>query len=105
MGYYNPIYHMGAAAFAKGAAAAGVDGVIVVDLPPEEAEEFDVHLRPNGLHLIFLTAPTSSDQRLPTIVRRASGFLYYVAIAGITGTKTADSQAVRAAVQRLRRHS
>ncbi|TAL01782.1 MAG: tryptophan synthase subunit alpha [Rhodospirillaceae bacterium] len=105
MGYYNPIYHMGPAVFAKAAVAAGVDGVIVVDLPPEEAEELDVHLRPLGLHLIFLTAPTSGDQRLPTIVRRASGFIYHVAVTGITGTKSADEHAVGDAVKRLRRHT
>jgi tryptophan synthase alpha chain len=105
MGYYNPIYKMGPAAFAAAAAAAGADGVIVVDLPPEEAEELDVHLRAHGLHFIFLAAPTSSDRRLPAIVSRASGFLYYVAVAGITGTKSADAAAVEAAVARLRRHT
>jgi tryptophan synthase alpha chain len=105
MGYYNPIYRMGGAAFAKEAVAAGVDGVIIVDLPPEEAEELDVHLRAAGLHLIFLTAPTSSDARLPAIVSRASGFVYYVAVTGITGTKSADDKAVAEAVQRLRRHT
>jgi tryptophan synthase alpha chain len=105
MGYYNPIYHMGPEAFAKEAAAAGVDGAIVVDLPPEEAEELDVHLRAQRLHLVFLTAPTSSDGRLPAIVGRASGFVYYVSVTGITGTKTADESAVQAAVARLRRHT
>jgi tryptophan synthase alpha chain len=105
MGYYNPIYRMGGEIFAKAAVAAGVDGVIVVDLPPEESEELDVHLRAHGLHLIFLTAPTSSDQRLPTIVQRASGFVYHVAVTGITGTKSADVDAVESAVARLRRHT
>ena len=105
MGYYNPIYRMGPAVFTTAAADAGVDGVIVVDLPPEESEELEVHLRPVGLHLIFLAAPTSSDQRLPAIVSRATGFLYYVAVTGITGTKSAEAQAVREAVARLRRHT
>ena len=105
MGYYNPIYVMGPAKFAEQAAAAGADGVIVVDLPPEEAEELDVHLRANRLHFIFLTAPTSSDERLPAIIARASGFLYYVAVAGITGTKSAEEFAVKDAVARLRRHT
>jgi tryptophan synthase alpha chain len=105
MGYYNPIYHYGTQEFAENAAKAGVDGVIVVDLPPEEAEELNVHLRANAIHIIFLTAPTSSDERLPTILKQASGFVYYVAIAGITGTATADEQAVKAAVARLRRHT
>lgn len=105
MGYYNPIYRYGPQEFAEHASNAGVDGVIVVDLPPEEAEELDVHLRANNIHLIFLTAPTSSDARLPAIVGRASGFVYYVAIAGVTGTATADEHAVRKAVARLRKHT
>lgn len=105
MGYYNPIYHFGPQEFAEQAARAGVDGVIVVDLPPEEAEELDVHLRANNIHLIFLAAPTSSDARLPVIVSRASGFVYYVSITGITGTATADEHAVAKAVARLRKHT
>ena len=105
MGYYNPIYHYGDQEFAEAAARAGVDGVIVVDLPPEEAEELNVHLRANDIHMIFLTAPTSSDERLPTILAQASGFVYYVAIAGITGTASADEQGVKSAVERLRRHT
>ena len=105
MGYYNPIYHYGVQEFAEHAAAAGVDGVIVVDLPPEEADELTVHLRANNMHMIFLTAPTSPDQRLPTIFEKASGFVYYVSITGITGTATADELAVKAAVERLRGHT
>ena len=105
MGYYNPIYHYGPQEFAQDAAAAGVDGVIVVDLPPEESQELDVHLRANNLHMIFLTAPTSSDERLPTILANARGFIYHVAIAGITGTKSADEKLVKDAVKRLRQHT
>jgi tryptophan synthase alpha chain len=105
MGYYNPIYRYGAQEFAQDAAAAGVDGVIVVDLPPEEADELTVHLASNSMHKIFLTAPTSTDRRLPAILRKASGFLYYVSITGITGTTAADEAAVKDAVARLRRHT
>ena len=105
MGYYNPIYHYGAQEFAQDAAAAGVDGVIVVDLPPEEAEELNVPLRANNLHMIFLAAPTSSDERLPAILEHASGFLYYVSITGITGTRTADEDVVKKAVARLRKQT
>ncbi len=105
MGYYNPIYHYGPQEFAQDAAAAGVDGVIVVDLPPEEADELTVHLRANAMHMIFLTAPTSSDQRLPVILRQASGFVYHVAVTGVTGTASADADAVKDAVARLRRHT
>ena len=105
MGYYNPIYHYGAQEFAQDAATAGVDGVIVVDLPPEEAEELNVHLRANNLHMIFLAAPTSSDERLPAILKHASGFLYYVSITGITGTRAADEDAIKDAVARLRKQT
>lgn len=105
MGYYNPIYHYGDQEFAEAAARAGVDGVIVVDLPPEESEELHVHLRANDIHMIFLTAPTSSDERLPMILNKASGFVYYVAITGITGTASANEEAVKAATARLRRQT
>lgn len=105
MGYYNPIYHYGDQEFAEAAAKAGVDGVIVVDLPPEEAEELNVHLRANDIHMIFLTAPTSSDERLPMILEKASGFVYYVAITGITGTASANENAVKSAMERLHRHT
>ena len=79
--------------------------MIVVDLPPEEAEELNIYLRASGVHMIFLTAPTSSDERLPAILKHASGFIYYVSVAGVTGTKSADEQGVRHAVARLRRHT
>jgi tryptophan synthase alpha chain len=103
MGYYNPIYRYGAEAFAKDAAAAGVDGLIIVDLPPEEDPELAEPLRRAGLDLVRFSAPTSDAARLPKIVERASGFLYYAAITGITGTRSAEAGAVRTAVARLRR--
>ena len=103
MGYYNPIYRYGALAFAQDAAAAGVDGVIVVDLPPEEDAELTLPARAAGLDFVRLATPTSDEARLPTILEGAGGFLYYVAIAGITGTRSADREAVAAAVGRLRR--
>jgi len=105
MGYYNPIYRYGAEAFARDAAAAGVDGLIVVDLPPEEDAELAGPARAAGLDLVRLATPTSDDRRLPVILERASGFLYYVAIAGITGTRSADAASVATAVARLRRHT
>jgi tryptophan synthase alpha chain len=103
MGYYNPIYRYGAEAFARDAAAAGVDGLIIVDLPPEEDPELADPARKAGLDLVRLATPTSDAVRLPTIVERASGFVYYVAIAGITGTRSADAVAVREAVARIRK--
>ena len=103
MGYYNPIYRYGAEAFAKDAAAAGVDGLIIVDLPPEEERELADPAQAAGLDLVRLATPTSDEQRLPMIVERASGFVYYVAIAGITGTRSADAASVRTAVTRIRR--
>ncbi len=103
MGYYNPIYRYGAEAFARDAAAAGVDGVIVVDLPPEEDAELTVPMRAAGLDFVRLATPTSDDRRLPSIIRQAGGFIYYVAIAGITGTRSADAAEVATAVARLRR--
>ena len=103
MGYYNPIYRYGPESFAKDAAAAGVDGVIVVDLPPEEDAELTEPARAAGLDFIRLATPTSDDRRLPKIVEDASGFIYYVAVAGITGTRSAAAADVDAAVARLRR--
>ncbi len=105
MGYYNPIYIHGVEAFVTDAKAAGVDGLIIVDLPPEEVDELWVPARDAGIDFIFLTAPTSDDARLPVIVERASGFLYYVSITGITGTKSAAVADVDEAVRRIRRHT
>jgi tryptophan synthase alpha chain len=103
MGYYNPIYRYGAEAFASDAVAAGVDGVIIVDLPPEEDAELSFPAHAAGLDVIRLATPTSDEQRLPLILEHASGFIYYVAIAGITGTRSAAAADVVAAVTRLRR--
>ncbi len=103
MGYYNPIYRYGPEAFARDAVEAGVDGVIVVDLPPEEDAELARPARAAGLDFVRLATPTSDDARLPRIVAQAGGFIYYVAIAGITGTRSADAAEVAAAVARLRR--
>ncbi len=105
MGYYNPIYIHGAEAFAADAKAAGVDGLIVVDLPPEEVDELWKPAREAGIDFIFLTAPTSDDKRIPKIVERASGFVYYVSIAGITGTRSADVADVKKSVQRIRKYT
>ena len=103
MGYYNPIYRYGADAFARDAVAAGVDGAIIVDLPPEEDAELAGPARAAGLDIVRLATPTSDEARLPAIVAHASGFIYYVAIAGITGTRSAEAASVRQAVARLRR--
>jgi tryptophan synthase alpha chain len=103
MGYYNPIYRYGTDVFARDAVAAGVDGAIIVDLPPEEGAELAGPARAAGLDIVRLATPTSDEARLPAIVTHASGFLYYVAITGITGTRSADAASVHAAVARLRR--
>ncbi|MBL8670696.1 MAG: tryptophan synthase subunit alpha [Alphaproteobacteria bacterium] len=105
MGYFNPILAYGPDKFARDAAASGADGIICVDLPPEEADELAPPLAAHGLDLIRLATPTSSDARLPAIVGGASGFLYYVSILGITGTKSASAPALDEAVARLRRHT
>jgi tryptophan synthase alpha chain len=105
MGYYNPVYAWGPERFCADAAKAGVDGLILVDLPPEEADELLPHCRANDIDFIFLTTPTSDDARLPVIVGHASGFVYYVSIAGITGTASASTQAIADAVARIKRHT
>ncbi|MDE0800298.1 MAG: tryptophan synthase subunit alpha [Rhodospirillaceae bacterium] len=102
MGYYNPIYRYGPAEFAQAAANAGVDGVIIVDLPPEEAEELNQNLREHNLHMIFLAAPTTDITRLPRVLDHASGFVYYVAVKGVTGTKSADMTEVGARIAEMR---
>jgi len=105
MGYMNPLVSWGFTAFAAAAAEAGVDGVIVVDCPPEEADPLADALEAHGMSLIFLTTPTTDDRRLPTVIRRASGFVYYVSVAGVTGVKEADAQAVAPNVERIRKAS
>ena len=102
MGYLNPIETHGYEAFARDAAAAGVDGLIVVDCPPEEADPLVDALDAAGVALIRLATPTTDDERLKVVVRRTSGFVYYVSVAGVTGVKEADASAVAPSVQRVR---
>ena len=105
MGYFNVLFAYGVDRFMRDASAAGADGVIVVDLPPEEAGEAAPQAAAQGLDFIRLATPTSDDKRLPRILEGASGFLYYVSILGITGTRSVDHDAVREAMARLRRHT
>ena len=102
MGYYNPIYTYGTARFAREAKESGVDGLIIVDLPPEEDQEFHDPANDVGLDLIRLVTPTTDDKRLQTILSGASGFLYYVAIAGVTGTASADVNQLKPRLDHLR---
>lgn len=102
MGYYNPFYIYGADRFVADAKAAGVDGLIIVDLPPEEDEELCLPARAAGLDFIRLATPTTDDDRLPVVVQNTSGFVYYVSVAGVTGGATGEGGAVREAVTRLR---
>jgi tryptophan synthase alpha chain len=102
MGYYNPIYVYPAAAFLKDAATAGVDGLIVVDLPPEEDEELRPAAREAGLNFIRLATPTTDAKRLPAVLANSSGFVYYVSIAGITGTAAPDATKVAAHIARIK---
>ncbi|HEY2068497.1 MAG TPA: tryptophan synthase subunit alpha [Rhizomicrobium sp.] len=102
MGYYNPIHAYGTARFAKDAAAAGVDGLITVDLPPEEDEVLRAPASAHGIDVVRLATPTTDEARLATILNGASGFLYYVSIAGVTGTKSYAQDDVRQAVERLK---
>lgn len=102
MGYYNPIHAYGTARFARDVAAAGVDGLIVVDLPVEEDEVLRVPAKAQGVDLIRFVTPTTDDDRLKRIVADASGYLYYVSVAGVTGTKAVPEEEVRAAMARVR---
>ncbi len=102
MGYFNSIYARGIDRFCAEAARAGVDGLIVVDLPPEEADELLAPARAAGLALIFLAAPTTDAARLPVVLEKAGGFVYYVSVTGVTGTASASEEAVGAAVARLK---
>jgi tryptophan synthase alpha chain len=103
MGYYNPIHSWGPERFCADAAAAGVDGLIVVDLPPEEDAELRAPADAAGLRVVRLATPTTDDARLPAVLKGASGFVYHVSIAGITGAASADEASVAAAVARLKR--
>lgn len=105
MGYLNPLFSAGYSAFAARAAEAGIDGLICVDCPPEEADDLTDALEANGLSLIRLATPTSDDKRLVTLVKRTSGFVYYVSVAGVTGVKAADASAVAPAVARVKKAS
>lgn len=105
MGYYNPIYAYGVDTFLVDAKAAGIDGLIIVDLPPEEDEELCIPALRAGVNFIRLATPTTDDHRLPTVLNNTSGFVYYVSILGITGTKTVQEDAVREAVARIKRHT
>jgi len=105
MGYLNPILSLGVGQFAREATAAGVDGVIIVDCPPEEADPVLAAFDPLGLALVRLATPTTDAARLPAVVRRTTGFVYYVSVAGVTGGKAADAAAIAPAVDQVRRAS
>ncbi|MCS6890212.1 MAG: tryptophan synthase subunit alpha [Rhodovarius sp.] len=102
MGYLNPILAYGPERFCRDAAASGVDGLIVVDMPPEESHELAPYMAASGLDLIRLVAPTTHDARLPLVLRSSSGFVYYVSITGITGTHAAEEAELRAQIPRIR---
>jgi len=105
MGYYNPIYVYGVDRFLRDAKSAGVDGLIIVDLPPEEDGELCLPALKAGLNFIRLATPTTDDKRLPAVLANTSGFVYYVSITGITGAATPDAEKVAAAVARIKRHT
>ena len=105
MGYYNPIYIYGVARFLSDALEAGLDGLIIVDLPPEEDGELCLPALEAGLDFIRLTAPTTDDARLPRVVANSSGFVYYISITGITGAAGASANSIDTAIARLRRHT
>ena len=105
MGYFNPIYVHGVTSFVREAKEAGVDGLIVVDLPPEEDDELCLPALEAGLNFIRLATPTTDDKRLPKVLTNTSGFLYYVSITGITGSATPDYSSVASAVKRIKAHT
>ncbi|MEY1661818.1 tryptophan synthase subunit alpha [Isoalcanivorax beigongshangi] len=105
MGYLNPVEAMGYEAFAERAAAAGVDGVLLVDLPPEESEPVADIFRSHGVDQVFLIAPTTTEARMARIAAAGSGFLYYVSLKGVTGAATLDTEEVRAKVETIRKHA
>lgn len=104
-GYYNPIFSYGVGKFAQSAKDAGVDGILVVDLPPEEARELRRHTDPAGIDFISLIAPTTDDERIKEVVARAQGFLYYISVTGVTGTKKPQIADIKKDVARIRRFS
>ncbi|MEP6564480.1 MAG: tryptophan synthase subunit alpha [Mesorhizobium sp.] len=105
MGYYNPIYIYGVDRFLKDALASGIDGLIVVDLPPEMDEELCIPALKAGINFIRLATPTTDDKRLPKVLQNTSGFVYYVSMTGITGSALADTGKVASAVQRIKSHT
>jgi tryptophan synthase alpha chain len=105
MGYYNPIYVYGVDKFLIDIKKAGVDGLIVVDLPPEEDDELCIPAMAAGINFIRLTTPTTDDQRAPAVFKHTSGFVYYVSVLGITGTKAPDLKSVKQNVERLKKHT
>lgn len=105
MGYYNPIYIYGNAAFITDAKSAGVDGLIIVDLPPEADDELCIPTLAAGLNFIRLATPTTDDKRLPAVLKNTSGFVYYVSITGITGMASPEPAKVAKAVERIKRHT
>ncbi|KZK87109.1 Tryptophan synthase alpha chain [Pseudovibrio sp. Ad13] len=105
MGYYNPIFVRGSAAFVKEAREAGVDGLIVVDVPAEADDELCIPAIEGGVNFIRLTTPTTDDKRLPTVLANTSGFVYYVSVTGVTGSAAADTTAVAKAVTRIKSHT
>lgn len=105
MGYYNPIYSYGVDLFLDDAVEAGVDGLILVDMPPEEDEELCIPALAKGLNFIRLTTPTTDDRRLPAVLRNTSGFVYYVSMTGVTGAAIKKITAVGEAVQRIKAHT
>jgi tryptophan synthase alpha chain len=105
MGYYNPIYVYGTEKFLEDAKKAGADGLIIVDLPPEEDDELCLPAIRHGLNFIRLSTPTTDDARAPAVFKNTSGFVYYVSVLGITGTKAPDLRSVKANVRRLKKHT
>ena len=105
MGYYNPIYIWGSEKFVADAKQAGVDGLIVVDLPPEHDDELCLPAREGGINFIRLATPTTDDKRLPKVLANTSGFVYYVSVTGITGTGALDADKVAVAIKRIKAHT
>ena len=103
--YYNPVFHYGLETFIRDARKCGVDGLLNLELPPEEADKYEREMRKHGLHGIFLVAPTSSDERIKKISEKASGFIYYVSREGVTGERSSMENSIESMVKRIRKHS